>query len=55
MASAAAALPLPLRGEGDGCCGWLSDIALLRWLGRFLGPWPLPAARGPRSRSVLRA
>ncbi|GAA3378035.1 hypothetical protein GCM10017750_26130 [Streptomyces racemochromogenes] len=25
-----------MRGDGEGCCGWLSDIALLRWLGRFL-------------------
>lgn len=36
--SVAADLAAAAAGEWDGCCGWLSDIALLRWLGRFLGP-----------------
>ncbi|GAA3089064.1 hypothetical protein GCM10020254_37400 [Streptomyces goshikiensis] len=57
MDSAAAAFPpqpsppRPLRGEWDGCCGWLSDIALLRWLGRFLGG---VVARGPRPKITQR-
>ncbi|GLV80334.1 hypothetical protein Slala03_00230 [Streptomyces lavendulae subsp. lavendulae] len=38
------------RGEWDGCCGWLSDIALLRGLGRFLC-----RGRSPRPKITQRA